>query len=445
MAAPRFHCRDGWIRDEHGRIRMFRGANVSGRAKLPPFLPFDDPAAFDRLAQWGWNAVRLLVMWEGVAPERGVVDESYLARVRALAEAAGSRGLHVVVDLHQDLFSRVHGGDGAPDWAVAARGKPANGRSWFADYALSPAVWRSFAAFWRDDDGIRSEFLACLRAVMTTMRDVPMVVGYDPFNEPMTEITGLVAFERGPLADLYRACIRLRDELDPGRLLFLEPTPLAAFGLPTALPTLEGENLVYAPHIYDAPAIVASRYMPKLSSFPFTLRALLKESEWREEPLFVGEFGVLNGVDGDARMMEHQCRMLDRHFVSWTVWHYNPTAVDWNAEDASIVEADGGERPWTGALVRPYPRALAGAPLGWDSHPRRTWSLEYAPRGGVGLAGAAVTELVVPARWSGGECRVHAVGADARWIDAATPGGAALVEVTARAGVERVRVELERG
>ena len=144
----------------------------------------------------------------------------------------------------------------------------------------------------------------------------------------------LVGFERGPLAELYRAGIRLRDELDPQRLLFLEPTPLAAFGLPTALPVLEGANLVYAPHIYDAPAIVASRYMARLSSFPYTLRALLRERETRGQPMFVGEFGVLNGVAGEARMMEHECRLLDRHFVSWTVWHFNPTDVDWNDEDA---------------------------------------------------------------------------------------------------------------
>src|SRR5690349_4999605 len=107
MAAPRFHCRDGWIRDEHDRIRIFRGANVSGRAKLPPFLALEDPAALDPLVAWGWNAVRLLVLWEGVQPRRGVVDEAYVARVRALAEAAGARGLHVVVDFHQDLFARV--------------------------------------------------------------------------------------------------------------------------------------------------------------------------------------------------------------------------------------------------------------------------------------------------------------------------------------------------
>lgn len=428
----RFGCDERWIRDEHGRIRIFRGANVSGRAKLPPFLPFEDPKWFDILADWGWNAVRLLVLWEGVMPERGVIDHGYLARVRALADAAGERGLHVIVDLHQDLFARVLGGDGAPEWAVTTRGKPAQGRSWFADYALASAVRKSFSAFWRDDDGIQTEFLACLRAVMTAMREVPAVIGYDVLNEPMTDIPALVGFERGPLAELYRSGIRLRDELDPQRLLFLEPTPLAAFGVPTALPVLEGANLVYAPHIYDAPAIVASRYMARLSSFPYTLGALLREREMRGQPMFVGEFGVLKGVAGEARMMEHECRLLDRHFVSWTVWHFNPTDVDWNDEDASIVEPGGGERPWTGALVRPYPRALAGEPVAWDSHPRRPWTLEYTP------SGDAPTELVVPKRWRGAGCRLQVHGADATWIDES------LVEVRASPGRDHVRIQVSR-
>jgi len=429
-----FTCDERWIRDAHGRVRIFRGANVSGRAKLPPFLALDDPKWFDLLASWGWNAIRLLVTWEGIEPERGRFDRDYLARVRALAEAAGARGLHVVVDFHQDLFSRALGGDGAPEWAVLARGKPAVGRSWFMDYAIAPAVRRSFAAFWRDDEGIRTEFLASVRETMLALRDVPAVIGYDLFNEPMADLATLATgrFEPGPLADLYRAGIRLRDELDPARLLFLEPTPIAAFGMPTFLPALGAKNLVYAPHIYDGPAIVASRYVPRLSSFPFTLQSILREQTRRREPLFVGEFGVLNGIAGEARLIEHECRLLDRHFVSWTVWHFNPTDVDWNDEDASIVEPDGSERPWLAPLVRPYPRALAGEPVRWDSHARRTWTLEYTPKGD------AATELVIPRRWGGDGCRVRADGVDVRWI------GEDLVEILAPQRRDRVVVEIDR-
>jgi hypothetical protein len=85
----RLRCDGRWIRDELGRVRIFRGANVSGRSKLPPFLPFDNPAWFDQLAGWGWNTVRLLVMWEGLEPARTAYDDEYLAKVMALATAAG--------------------------------------------------------------------------------------------------------------------------------------------------------------------------------------------------------------------------------------------------------------------------------------------------------------------------------------------------------------------
>lgn len=405
-----WRCDGPWIRDGRGRIRILRGANVSGRCKSPPFVPFDDPATLDPLAAWGMDAIRLLVMWEALEPERGRIDELYLARVREIAVAAGARGLGVIIDFHQDLFARELGGDGAPSWAVTHRGKPARGRTWFYHYAHSAAVRRSLDAFWCDTDGIRTAYLASVRRVMTVMRDVDCVIGYDLFNEPMAGNRTVASgrFEREWLAEFYRAGIALRDEVDPDRLLFLEPTPLAAFGFPTALPSVAGRNLVFAPHIYDATAILVSRYMPAASTFPRSLRTLQDAAMRVGWPLFVGEFGVLSGIVGDAAMMEDQCRLLDRRFAGWTVWHYNPSDVDWNDEDASIVDPDGSERPWTGALVRPYPRALAGEPIAWDSDARRPWQLRYTASG-------EQTEIVVPSRWAAEGCTPEIRGGAWQW------------------------------
>ena len=407
------HCDGRWIRDEQGRIRIFRGANVSGRSKLPPFLPFDDPAAFDPLARWGWNAVRLLVIWEALEPERGVYDDAYLAKVKALAMAAGERGLHVIVDFHQDLFSRQLGGDGAPRWALPPHEPSAPGRSWFLRYLTRPSVGRAFERLWRDVDGLRTSLLVCVRRVMRAMAGVPAVIGYDLFNEPMGDLGALLSgeLERRSLPAFYDACVRARDELDPSRLLFIEPSPLAAFGAPVRLPRLSAQNVVFAPHLYDAPAIVAGRYTPALSLFPFSLHRLERTARRLDMPLFIGEFGVLNGANGGAHMMEDECRLLDRAFASWTVWHYNPTNVDWNDEAASIVSPDGAERPWTGALVRPYARALAGEPIEWDSR-RDRWRLRYK------AVGASPTEIIVPTRWAGSGCRVHVDGAEPRWSHA---------------------------
>jgi len=148
-------------------------------------------------------------------------------------------------------------------------------------------------------------------------------------------------------------------------------------------------------------------------------------------PLLIGEFGVLSGIVDDAAMMEDQCRRLDRACASWTVWHYNPTEQDWNDEDASIVDSGGGERPWTGALVRPYPRAIAGRPLAWRSD--ATWSFEYEAQGD------APTEIVVPARWRGASRPGATVeGGEAHWS-----GDSRVVSIVAKTGA-RVRVLLPR-
>jgi hypothetical protein len=161
------------------------------------------------------------------------------------------------------------------------------------------------------------------------------------------------------------------------------------------------------------------------------LRRIEHTARRLEMPLLVGEFGVLNGVRHGARMMEDECRLLDRAFASWTVWHYNPTDLDWNDEDASIVAPGGGDRSWTGALVRPYPRALAGEPIRWESGDG-PWRLTYRS------IGDAPTEIVIPERWAGTRSRVRVEGAESRWLG----DGTLLVIENCRA--ETVVVEIER-
>ncbi len=391
----RLRCDGGWLRDDAGRIVLLRGANVSGRSKFPPFLAVDDPAWFDRLADWGMNAVRLLVTWEAIEPTRGRYDDDYLAAVARLVRAAGGRGLHVVVDVHQDLYARSFGGDGAPAWAVRGSGRPVSGRAWFWHYT-SRGVQDSFAAFWRDDDGLQTAFLDAVARMMSALEGAPAVVGYDLFNEPMAPLVEVLRgrFERGWLADFHRRCIGVRDRNAPGRLLFVEPTPLVAFGAPTTLPPLSGDDLVYAPHLYDATAILASRFVPRASTFPTALGRVCATARERSWPLCIGEFGILGGIAGAPALVEDQCARLDRAFASWMVWHFDPGGDDWNEEDASIVLPGGDERPWTAALVRPFPRALAGTPEFWDSADGQPWSLRYT------ADSDAPTEIVIPPRWS---------------------------------------------
>ncbi len=109
-----------YLRDGHGRYVFLHGVNVSGSSKTParieggvpsyvgkPFALSEAHAHFARIRSLGFNAVRLLVLWEAIEPvRRGEYDGAYLSYVREVVKAAGDEGLYVLLDMHQDMFSR---------------------------------------------------------------------------------------------------------------------------------------------------------------------------------------------------------------------------------------------------------------------------------------------------------------------------------------------------
>lgn len=81
-------------------------ANPIFRFKLPPFLP--DQGAFDtsnslnaqdieQLQEWGFNVVRLGVMWQGLEPVQGQYNETYLWLVKDLVQALGKAGIYTIL------------------------------------------------------------------------------------------------------------------------------------------------------------------------------------------------------------------------------------------------------------------------------------------------------------------------------------------------------------
>lgn len=129
------------------RVVLDRGINLAGSSKLPllpdgathlptsllqpraasfvgrPFPLADGSEHLKRLRRWGFTWVRLVFTWEAVEHAGpGLYDEAYLTYLRDVVELAGSHGLGVVLDPHQDVWSRFTGGDGAPAWTLEAAG-----------------------------------------------------------------------------------------------------------------------------------------------------------------------------------------------------------------------------------------------------------------------------------------------------------------------------------
>lgn len=57
--------------------------------------------------------------WEGVEPKRGDYNYTYINVLKKIVKNCNEFGIKVILDSHQDLFSRKFCGEGFPDWVVA--------------------------------------------------------------------------------------------------------------------------------------------------------------------------------------------------------------------------------------------------------------------------------------------------------------------------------------
>ena len=63
--------------------------------------------------------VRLCAMLEAALPDGPDLDVDFVARLNATIGAYKARGVHVILDVHQDAFASSNGGEGLPVWLVA--------------------------------------------------------------------------------------------------------------------------------------------------------------------------------------------------------------------------------------------------------------------------------------------------------------------------------------
>jgi endoglycosylceramidase len=190
--ASRISVRDGRLTDADGRQAFLWGVNMGEKSSGRQHKSWHGPQDFHNLRRWGMNAVRFLIFWSAVEPEPGQYDETYLKSVDERVGWARDAGLHVILDMHQDLWSEtIPGGNGAPAWATLDDGLSHRflGGPWSTAYFTSPRIHRAFDNFWNnapgpDGVGIQDRFALAWQQVAARYADNPTVAGFDIMNEP---------------------------------------------------------------------------------------------------------------------------------------------------------------------------------------------------------------------------------------------------------------------
>ncbi|MBI3784481.1 MAG: cellulase family glycosylhydrolase [Deltaproteobacteria bacterium] len=380
------------MRDGQGRAIILRGVNLpNDYDQRGPDKQVRPPAeVFHHIADSGFNAVRLVIEWYQIEAQQGVYNQAYLELVRQHVQWAQEAGLFVFVDMHQDLFGRGFGGDGAPYWACDQSYydsyKP--GPVFILNY-LSSQVRACFQKFW-STPALRHSHQSAARAAAELIAGYDHVLGFDTFNEPSLGTAAIPVFEPSLLLPFDEEFAAFVGEAIPGRAYFFEPTfsftvsrqcffegPVTAF------------TGVFAPHYYN-PSVEGMQLWDGDASAVHDVVALAADTAQRlQVPWILGEMGGSKFTPNLSEYLFTLYGELDRQMAGAFLWLYEKGDNGFHLID----QATNDWTPHARAFLRPVPSLVAGTPTAF------TW--DYA--GGVFRFSwdadptAGQTEIILPA------------------------------------------------
>ncbi|MEO5730719.1 MAG: cellulase family glycosylhydrolase, partial [Byssovorax sp.] len=387
FAAGRASTQCAQLVDAAGRVIFLHGVNArvngvfdvtfaDGRKELEPIPDFtaDDVTAMRAM---GFNSLRLPINWSGLEPVDGAgFDEAYLDRVAAVVALASAAKVSVLIDFHQDAYSKEIGEDGAPLWAIKpAPTKLLEGPLTDLDQRRTSAqVLNAFSTFFGDKSegaALRTRFAAAVGHVAARFKGQDAVIGIEIMNEPLVN-------DDAYLDRLHDEVITAIRAADPGRLAFFEPNVVRNF-LDRA--PLAGRDpwpgTVYAPHVYTL-AFSGSdeqrQEMTRATLEPSNKAARSEAKSWNA-PLAVTEFGYGPEAIQSDNYLAWQLELQDQYQASGFFWVWKEDSQGaWGLFDRDQVKG-----AWTArdhvrkALSRVAPEAIAGWPesFGYDRAKKR--------------------------------------------------------------------------
>eukprot|EP01112_Ceratiomyxa_fruticulosa_P020687 TRINITY_DN712_c0_g1_i4.p1 TRINITY_DN712_c0_g1~~TRINITY_DN712_c0_g1_i4.p1 ORF type:complete len:514 (+),score=101.67 TRINITY_DN712_c0_g1_i4:1010-2551(+) len=399
--------------DENNRVRFFHGVNVVYKEPpwYPPIIDTFDPILslnqfdIDNLAKWGFNFVRLGVMWPGVFPEKGYLNTTYLDTINEIITNLGNAGIYTLIDAHQDVFSRYYCGEGVPDWLVKEQKAPLarfplptinasvpidNSTNYptlefclardFASYYPTDAVSQLFEEFYTPSTSIYQSFQEYWNVVSSYFANNSMVIGYELINEPWPGdiyTDPLLLIEPGyadkkNLVPLYTALNSVVRKNDDEHIIFFEKLTTDVLGARGMTSGPGGEEYndrqVFSYHIYCAPTTRGGdpEHIYECDAENWIMYQVDIEDLARlGTGGFMTEFGATGNVTYSIEMLEYLTQQSDIFLQSWAYWqfkYYNDITTGGSAE--GFYDLDGNlEYNKVKALSRSYPQAVAGLPF----------------------------------------------------------------------------------
>jgi endoglycosylceramidase len=472
--APPLSHEGRWITDASGRVVILHGWNMV--YKRPPYHPA--AAGFGRddarfLARHGFNTIRLGIIYRGLEPRPGRIDEDYLAQIARTVRQLSREGIFVLLDFHQDLYHERFQGEGFPTWAIheSCLAIPPEPRLGFpGNYVGMPALQCAFDRLWenaRAQDGrrIQAAFGAAWRRVAARFRGQPHVFGYNLLNEPWpgsqwptcANSEGCPAFDRNFLTPFSERVIAAIRRADRRTLVWYAPNVMFDFGARTWHGDTGDPRAGFAFNMYClAEPGGAGGGLPGVdrgcdATYELTLDNAERHSARTGDALLMTEFAATDDLPTVRTLVE----VADRRRMSWQQWHYcdcdDPTTTAEPVSSQALVIDPS--KPPRGANVkrgklrvsaRPYPQAVAGTPraYGFD-HQTKRFDLRYSTAragGGRRFGAGSRTEVFVPRLHYPNGYRVEVDGARV----ASRPGARRLVLETCP-GLRAVSARVTRG
>jgi endoglycosylceramidase len=383
----RFSVQCQQLVDVEGRVVFLRGINArvngifdvtfeDGRTALEPIpdLTLEDTT---RMRTMGFNALRLPINWSGLEPDDGMAfNEAYLDNVARAVDLASKAGIRVLIDFHQDAYSKEIGYDGAPLWAI----KPPpqmllEGPLTDLDARRkSPQVLAAFSTFFGDSsDGalLRTRFAKAAAHVAQRFAKDENVLGIEIFNEPLPD-------NNKQLDRLHDEVINAIRAVDPGRVVLFEPSTVRnLLDRADAATRPPWPGTAYAPHIYTLSFSGSDddhRAMTRDTLAPSNQRARTEAESW-QAPLVITEWGYRpDGIQAD-NYYQWQTELQDQYQASAFFWLWKEQSqdswglFDYDAENEIWIERTHVRK----ALTKVAPVAIAGWPtrFGYDRDAKR--------------------------------------------------------------------------